>query len=77
MLACIVQILQCKVFSHLFHYMLQDKENRWGSIHQMIERILEQQQAICSVIVEDHKNWDKMPSDQLGIFMSRGCFICT
>ena len=29
----------------------------------MIERILEQQ-AICSVLVEDHKNWHKMPSDQ-------------
>ena len=30
----------------------------------MVERILEQQQAICSVLVEDRKNWHKMPSEQ-------------
>ena len=30
----------------------------------MIERILEQQQAICSVLAEDRKNWHRMPSDQ-------------
>lgn len=28
----------------------------------MIERILKQQQAICAVLAEDRKNWDKMPS---------------
>ena len=44
--------------------MLQNVETRWGSTYQMIERILEQQQAICSVLVEDRKNWHKMPSDQ-------------
>lgn len=30
----------------------------------MIERILEQQQAICAVLAEDRKNWYRMPSDQ-------------
>ena len=30
----------------------------------MIECILEQQPAICAVLVEDRKNWHKMPSDQ-------------
>lgn len=30
----------------------------------MIDRILEQQQAICSVLAEDRKNWHKMPTDQ-------------
>ena len=29
----------------------------------MIARILEQQQAICAVLVEDRKNWYEMPSD--------------
>ena len=30
----------------------------------MIEHILEQQPAICGVLVEDRRNWHKMPSDQ-------------
>ena len=29
----------------------------------MVSRVLEQQQAICAVLAEDHKNWHKMPTD--------------
>ena len=29
----------------------------------MIARILEQQQAICAVLVEDRRDWYRMPSD--------------
>ena len=29
----------------------------------MVERILEQQQAIAAVLAEDHKNWHKMPTE--------------
>ena len=30
----------------------------------MIDRILEQQQAISAVLANDHKNWHHMPTDQ-------------
>lgn len=43
---------------------MQDVATRWGSTYKMIERILEQQQAICAVLAEDRKNWYRMPSDQ-------------
>ena len=46
------------------HKLLGDVCTRWGSTYTMIQRILEQQQAISSVIAEDRKNWYRMPSDQ-------------
>ena len=36
---------------------------RWGCTYDMIARIVEQQQAISSVLAEDRKNWRKMPTD--------------
>ena len=45
------------------HQLLSDVQTRWGSTQDVIARILEQQQAICTVLVEDHKHWHHMPSD--------------
>ena len=45
------------------HKLLSDVSTRWGSTYAMMERILEQQQAICAVLSNDRKNWSKMPSD--------------
>ena len=35
----------------------------WGSTYEMIERILEQQQAIAAVLAADSKYWHKMPTE--------------
>jgi hypothetical protein len=43
--------------------LVSDVVTRWGSTYEMIARILEQQQAICAVLVEDRKSWHRMPSD--------------
>ena len=45
------------------HKIMGDVVTRWGSTYDMIARILEQQQAISSVLAEDRKNWHKMPTD--------------
>ena len=37
---------------------------RWGSVYEMIERIIEQQQAISAVLAEDRKYWYAMPTDE-------------
>ena len=33
-----------------------------GSTYEMVDRILEQQQALSSVLADDKKNWHKMPT---------------
>ena len=40
-----------------------DVVTRWGSIFDMISRILEQQQALSAVLAEDKKNWHRMIND--------------
>ena len=45
------------------HKLITDVSTRWGSTYAMMERILEQQQAICAVVSNVRKNWSKMPSD--------------
>jgi len=45
------------------HKLIADVSTRWGSTYDMVARIVEQQQAICSVLAEDRKHWNKMPSD--------------
>ena len=40
-----------------------DVATRWGSTYEMVYRIVEQQQALSSVLAEDRKNWYKMPTD--------------
>jgi len=35
---------------------------RWGSTHEMLKRFLEQQQAICTMLLEDGDNRSLMPS---------------
>lgn len=45
------------------HKLLSDVSTRWGSTYAMMERILEQQQAICAVLSNDRKNWSKIPND--------------
>jgi len=44
------------------HKLLDDVVIRWGSTYLMISRILEQQQALSSVLAEDRKNWQRMPN---------------
>lgn len=43
--------------------LITDVSTRWESTYAMMERVLEQQQAICAVLSNDRKNWSKMPSD--------------
>ena len=45
------------------HKIIGDVVMHWGSTYDMIERIVEQHQAISSVLAEDRKNWRKMPTD--------------
>ena len=40
-----------------------DVVTRWGSTYEMVSRILEQQQALSSVLVEDRKNRHRMLAD--------------
>ena len=46
------------------HKLIGDVATRWGSTYLMMERILEQQRAICSVLADDRKYWHKMLTDQ-------------
>ena len=45
------------------HKIMGDVVTRWGSTYDMIERVIEQQRAISSILAEDRKNWRKMPTD--------------
>ena len=45
------------------HKIIGDVVTRWGSTYEMVSRILEQQQAISSVLLEDRKNWHRMITD--------------
>ena len=45
------------------HKLIGAVSTRWGSTYEMIERILEQQQAIAAVLAEDRKYWHKMPTE--------------
>uniref|UniRef100_A0A3Q3Q9S5 BED-type domain-containing protein n=1 Tax=Monopterus albus TaxID=43700 RepID=A0A3Q3Q9S5_MONAL len=45
------------------HRMIHDEPTRWDSAYQMVERFLEQQQAVCSVLADDWKKWHLMPKD--------------
>ena len=45
------------------HKIMGDMVTHWGSTYDIIECIVEQQQAISSVLAEDRKNWHKMPTD--------------
>ena len=38
-------------------------KTRWGSTYNMVERFLEQQQAISAVLAEDRRCWHLMPND--------------
>ena len=39
----------------IFHKLIQDVDTRWGSTHDMLKRILEQQQPICNLLVATKK----------------------
>ena len=45
------------------HKLLSDVVTRWGSTFNMMDRIIEQQQAINAVLIDDRKNWHHMLSD--------------
>ena len=45
------------------HKIMVGVVTRWGSTYSMVSRIIEQQQAISSVLADDRKNWHKMPTD--------------
>ncbi len=40
-----------------------DVPTRWGSTCVMVDRILEQQQAISATLAGERKYWNKMPTD--------------
>ena len=45
------------------HKLIGSVLTRWGSVYATVERIVEQQQAICGVLIADRKNRHLMPSD--------------
>uniref|UniRef100_A0A672RI62 BED-type domain-containing protein n=1 Tax=Sinocyclocheilus grahami TaxID=75366 RepID=A0A672RI62_SINGR len=45
------------------HRMIHDEPTRWDSAYEMVERFLEQQQAVCSVLADDRKKWHLMSKD--------------
>ena len=44
------------------HQLINDCITRWGSTYEMLKRFLEQQQAICAMLLEDGDNQTLMPS---------------
>ena len=44
------------------HQLINDCITRWGSTYEMLKRFLEQQQAICAMLLEDGDNRSLMPS---------------
>uniref|UniRef100_A0A672MZ58 HAT C-terminal dimerisation domain-containing protein n=1 Tax=Sinocyclocheilus grahami TaxID=75366 RepID=A0A672MZ58_SINGR len=43
--------------------MIHDEPTCWDSAYEMVERFLEQQQSVCSVLADDRKKWHLMPKD--------------
>lgn len=43
--------------------MIHDEPTHWDSAYEMVERFLEQQQAVCSVLADNRKKWHLMPKD--------------
>uniref|UniRef100_A0A8C2KQJ3 HAT C-terminal dimerisation domain-containing protein n=1 Tax=Cyprinus carpio TaxID=7962 RepID=A0A8C2KQJ3_CYPCA len=39
------------------HRLIHDEPTRWDSAYEMVERFLEQQKAVCSVLADDRKKW--------------------
>ena len=46
------------------HQLINDCITRWGSTYEMLKRFLEQQQAICAMLLEDRDNRSLMPSPE-------------
>ena len=44
------------------HQLINDCITRWGSTYEMLKRFIEQQQAICAMLLEDGDNRSLMPS---------------
>ena len=44
------------------HQLINNCITRWGSTYEMLKRFLEQQQAICAMLLEDGDNRTLMPS---------------
>ncbi len=45
------------------HKLIHDEPTRWGSAYYMVERFLEQQQAVCAVLADNRNKWHLMPKD--------------
>ena len=47
-----------------YHKLVSDVCTRWGSTYEMASRVVEQQNAVCSVLADDRKYWCKMSSEE-------------
>lgn len=45
------------------HRLINDEPTGWDSTFEMVERFIEQQQAVSAVLAEDRKKWYLMPKD--------------
>lgn len=45
------------------HRLIHDEPTRWDSTFEMVDRFIEQQQAVSAVFAEDRKKWYPMPKD--------------